>query len=87
MMITQVEAKRAVPRSETLKDPGPPTPPTRTLTLNAPPSHILLGIGPQGSHHLLPTTAATFQPTLNPQILSSNKIFVGGLHYETKDGE
>jgi hypothetical protein len=77
---SQVEAKRAVPRSETMKDPQPPTPPTRPLTLST--AAQLPGLIP---HHMLGPPPTPYQ--LNPGVPASNKIFVGGLHYETKDHE
>lgn len=79
----QVEAKRAVPRSETLKDPTPPTPPSRPLPLGTAGLPGLLSA--TAAHHLLAPLPPPYQTT-NPGMPATNKIFVGGLHYETKDG-
>lgn len=80
--VLQVEAKRAVPRSEMNALPAhyPPTPVRSTApsTKGSPSSPATY---PQmyESHHAV-------DPRINMEEFAYNKIFVGGLHYDTRDG-
>jgi len=88
----KVEVKRAVPRSEGTATVGGSTkiigssaagsvligPPTRTIN-----SSSLLNMSQQS---LLEHSKHALDPRINMDEYAYNKIFVGGLHYDTRDG-
>jgi len=92
-----VEAKRAVPRSEISRETTPTPKPSPASNSNAngpsastsqkssgPPANTS-GKGPsaQGPPS---QQSAPYEGKINLEDLAYNKIFVGGLHYDTRDG-
>ena len=87
----QVEAKRAVPRSEVSRDTGGPS------KLGPAPSKPQgSGTGGPGSTNGLASPSQTqiqnesrhaLDARINMDEYAYNKIFVGGLHYDTRDGK
>jgi hypothetical protein len=80
-----VEAKRAVPRSETPREvgskPGSNSPSTKSTQLGG---NLSLESGLNSSHLYDP---ALSRASFGANDYSFNKIFVGGLHYDTRDGK
>jgi hypothetical protein len=74
-LLEKVEAKRAVPRGDTNRDPLP-KPATVTSAL------------PNQSNFSSPSNQSMVHPSppRHDHISSHTKIFVGGLHYDTRDG-
>ncbi len=102
----RVEAKRAVPRSDTGKAPDPASGFTRSPVLpptngdnggthHAPPSDSVFTASPPGVGGVATSTTDNSSDVLGPshqqQLLAAGspctKVFVGGLHYETRDSQ
>lgn len=72
----KVEAKRAVPRSEVPKET-----PASSPGATAPTKHVTAAAPAKPSYSSIP------ESKFSGDDLAFNKIFVGGLHYDTRDGE
>ena len=96
-----MEAKRAVPRSEFVfaKDPSTSSPQTtqprpggaQSRAPESPSTDInnssnISTPPPPGSPHDSPSASNDKEGMLNMNEYAYNKVFVGGLHYDTRDG-
>lgn len=107
MMLLQVEAKRAVPRSEVSRDaalkvngsaPGsnsnsPNLRPSGGNNWSGPTSGSASPAPPNGTNSVLTQSQIQNEsrhacdPRISMDEYAYNKIFVGGLHYDTRDGK
>jgi hypothetical protein len=83
----QVEAKRAVPRSETRDVP----PKSATISSALPNQSNFIPSSPSSQqplgHSALSSSSSPSSTPRHDNISNSTKIFVGGLHYDTRDGK
>jgi hypothetical protein len=89
-----VEAKRAVPRSEMAKESSgpsmlgikPSTPSTPAKVSTTPGNQTPITSSPSLSSQSYDSRGA-LDPRINMDEYAYNKVFVGGLHYDTRDGK
>ena len=90
-MIQQVEAKRAVPRSEVPREipTSKPSVTSASSQSNSKSSTAASSFDGKSSHGIgYGHDANSYSDSrLNDEDLAFNKIFVGGLHYDTRDGK
>lgn len=91
-MRVQVEAKRAVPRSEVSRDTGGP--PKLGVTVKPAGGSAAGSTNPPGTGLASPSQTQiqnesrhALDARINMDEYAYNKIFVGGLHYDTRDGK
>jgi hypothetical protein len=91
-MRVQVEAKRAVPRSEVSRDTGGP--PKLGVAVKPAGGSAAGSSNPPGSGLASPSQTQiqnesrhALDARINMDEYAYNKIFVGGLHYDTRDGK
>jgi hypothetical protein len=91
-LCAQVEAKRAVPRSEVSRDTGGP--PKLGVAAKPAGGSTAGSTNPPGSGLASPSQTQiqnesrhALDARINMDEYAYNKIFVGGLHYDTRDGK
>lgn len=95
-----MEAKRAVPRSEVSREPNSPRGGSTSLSNSPNLRSLVNGWGVAGSipgspsvnnmnlthSQILNESRQACDPRISMDEYAYNKIFVGGLHYDTRDG-